>query len=232
MLQNPQDNKPLHEAQMDYFNWVNANTFGKVRQIKDAFEYSIGWTGSPASFHTQADALKNVTTGNIPVALAMTNSITNMLLNYDLLMAGNYEMLSCYKEWKLGTLPGTVGNTVANVGTPVTAQTIALSGLTTTVYYVIYIPTNKASKVELLLTSDLAQSGGTIVNNTEIIKTGGLLAGYAGFMFLPVNAAVTIRLTAALGVGLATGTNTQLKLYPVSTWSAHECKVWICSDEV
>jgi hypothetical protein len=222
MLQNPQDNKPLDIAMLDFFNWVNANTFGKVRQIKDAFEYSIGWTGSPASFHAQADALKNVTTSNISVALAMTNSTTNMLLNYDLLMAGNFEMLSCYKEWKLGTAITT--NTVANVGNPVTAQTITFSGLSTSTYYVVYIPTNKASAVTM--------ANGSFVNNSAIAAAGGFPAGFTGLMFLPSSAAPVITLTAALGVGLATGTNTQLKLYPVSSWSAHECKVWICSNEV
>jgi hypothetical protein len=168
--------------------------------------------------------LKNVTTSNIPIALAMTNSTTNMLLNYDLLMAGNYEMLSCYKEWKLGNAIAT--NTVANVGEPVTAQTIALSGLTAGNYYVIFIPTTKASAFTI--------TKATIVNNTTIIGAGGLPSGVNGVMF-KVDAGETapvITLTAALGVGLATGTNTQLKLYPVSTWSAHECKVWICSDEV
>ena len=222
MLQNPQDNKPLDIAMLDFFNWVNANTFGKVRQIKDAFEYSIGWTGSPASFHAQADALKNVTTSNISVALAMTNSTTNMLLNYDLLMAGNFEMLSCYKEWKLEKAIAT--NTVANVGNPVTAQTITFSGLSTSTYYVVYIPTNKASAVTM--------ANGSFVNNSAIAAAGGFPAGFTGLMFLPSSAAPVITLTAALGVGLATGTNTQLKLYPVSSWSAHECKVWICSDEV
>ena len=222
MLQNPQDNKPLDIAMLDFFNWVNANTFGKVRQIKDAFEYSIGWTGTPASFHAQADALKNVTTSNISVALAMTNSTTNMLLNYDLLTAGNFEMLSCYKEWKLGTAITT--NTVANVGNPVTAQIITFSGLSTSTYYVIYIPTSKASAVTM--------ANGSFVNNSAIAAAGGFPAGFTGLMFLPSSAAPVITLTAALGVGLATGTNTQLKLYPVSSWSAHECKVWICSDEV
>lgn len=222
MLQNPQDNKPLDIAMLDFFNWVNANTFGKVRQIKDAFEYSIGWTGTPASFHAQADALKNVTTSNIPIALAMTNSTTNMLLNYSLLMAGDYEMLSCYKEWKLGTAIAT--NTVANVGNPVTAQTITFSGLSTSTYYVVYIPTSRASAVTI--------ANGSFVNNSAIAAAGGFPAGFTGLMFLPSSAAPVITLTAALGVGLTTGTNTKLKLYPVSSWSAHECKVWICSNEV
>jgi hypothetical protein len=222
MIQKPADNKPMHEAQMDFFNWVNANTFGKVRQIKDAFEYSLGWTGLPTSFHAQADAIKNVSATDLSMAISLSNSTTNMLLNYNLLAAKQYDMLACYKEWKLGAENTT--NTVANFGNPVTAQTITFSGLSTSTYYVIYLPTNKASTVTI--------ANGAFVNNTTIATNGGLPAGFTGLMFLPSSVAPVITLTAALGVGLTTGTNTQLKLYPVSLWTPNECKIWICSDSV
>jgi hypothetical protein len=218
--QKPQDNKPLHEAQMDFFNWVNANTFGKVRQIHDAFEYSIGWTNLAASFHAESDAIKNVSANDLALAISTSNSATNMLLNYDLIKSGQYQMLSCYKEWKLGN--AITANTVGAATS--TLQTITLSGLTALTYYVIYIPTNKASKFTM--------TNATIINNTQISTDGGLPSGYNGIMF-QMNSNQTgsvITLTATNGVGLATGTNAQLKLYPVSNWTSHECKIWICSE--
>jgi hypothetical protein len=132
-------------------------------------------------------------------------------------------MVESYKEWKLGTL--NTANTVADVGNPVTAQTITLTGLTALTYYAIFIPTNKASQ--------LTMTNATIINNTAVGVAGGFPAGYNGIIF-KMNSGETgtiITLTAALGVGLATGTNTSLRLYPITTWTPHELKIWICSNE-
>lgn len=224
MEQNITENKPLQEAMIDYFNWANGNIFGKERSRKDAYEYGFELFPGSVLFHNESDALRNISSDDLDIAFAPNNSTTNMMLNIDRISSADYIMTKSFREWKLGTKITT--NTVANVGS-VTAQTLALSGLTALNYYVISIPVNKDCTLTISNTNDAS-----LINNSALLATLGMKAGLNTFMFQmkAATTAVTLTMTATGGVGLATGTNTVIKLYPVTLWTTQELKIIFASD--
>jgi hypothetical protein len=220
LKQNNTLNKPLDVARLEFLNWVNSNIFGKERSRLDAYFYNLVYRGG-LNFHAEADLIKNVSSSDINLAFAPSNSTTNLLFSHELLQAGQYSMLKSFIELKLGTVVNSF--TVANVGNPVTAQTITLGTLSNGAYYVVFFPVNKACKFEITVAD--------IINNTAIGVAGGLAAGLHGVLFKTTNTTPVITLTAALGVGLTAGAaQTNIKLYPVSEWVLNELKIISCSE--
>lgn len=211
-------NETMNEQSLmlSYFNWVMQNTLGKDRTRLDAMAYSPALNGNAIVFHTESDALKNLTDIDLNIYYAPKQSDTALFLNFERLLAGSYMPVSSFREFKCGTKLANTATVVANVGNPVTAQTLTLTVANAT-YHVVTVPTNLASRVTI--------TGGSIVKNTAIDAVGGLPKGVTSFLILSSSTTAVLTFTAALGVGLSVGNNSQVTVYPVTLWNANELAI-------
>lgn len=198
-------------------DWLIANTLGKDRKRIDAMAYNTAMQGDLVVFHPESDGIKNVSESDYTLYYSPDDSINGMTLNYEKLTKGAYMSLRSYREFKCGTALAASAMVVANLGNPVTAQTITLT-VTNGSYYMVTIPTKKDSTITI--------SGANIINNTNTVFP----AGVTSILIKATSNSAVITLTAALGVGLTTGNSTEIKCYPNTAWTSNELAIISCSD--
>lgn len=213
--------QPADAKFINMTDWLINNTLGKDRRRFDAMAYNVALNNNTFVYHVEADVLKNVSEADINLYYAPDNSETGLVLNYDKLLKGSYLSVRSYREFKLGTA---VTPSVSDTGS-ITAQVVTLSGLTTTTglnYHIITVPTDKVSTLTI--------GGGTLVKNTEVLGSLKFPSGVTSLLFLATSSTVTFTFTVSGGVGLTTGSSTQVKCFPVAPWALNELAIISCSD--